>query len=410
MAVYNRMYGSTEPEFHLIKKKNKAGKPIYHVGFLSDQVGRNGKPTYKMMKSTGVGSRTAAEKIARQMIAEGLIFTSKDDLRNYLMNFWDYENSEYVKGLNAEGRTISKQYCTDSIGVLERYVLPYFETRNLTKLSDLNRQNILQWRNYFFEHKTIPEYTAGENAAENKIVSHRTINRARQALFVALQYAAETGLLPVNPGQGIRKVKETTSEQKIFEVSELNQIFNDPEHWGDIRKYAAAMIAATTGARLGEVTGLQIKNLNFQDNTVDILNSWHQTEGLKPCKWNSFRQNVVLPEMTVRVIKELLDNHPWADNPTAYLIYSASGSHRPLDGRAITKALQKRVRQLNLQSGRNFHSLRHTFVSYIRGLLPESKVIRLVGHSNTKMEAHYTHVTESDIEQLRRSVSGLISG
>ncbi|AFG37412.1 hypothetical protein [Spirochaeta africana] len=74
MAVHNRVFLNTDPEFHLIKKKNKKGKPIYHVGFLSDQLGRNGKPSYKLMKSTGVGSRVAAEKIARQMIADGIVF------------------------------------------------------------------------------------------------------------------------------------------------------------------------------------------------------------------------------------------------------------------------------------------------------------------------------------------------
>ncbi|MFO7823847.1 MAG: hypothetical protein R6V72_07890, partial [Cyclobacterium sp.] len=50
---------------------------------------KNGKRKYRAVKTTRCGNRSAAEKTARQMIAEGSVLAARDRLRDYLMDFWD---------------------------------------------------------------------------------------------------------------------------------------------------------------------------------------------------------------------------------------------------------------------------------------------------------------------------------
>ncbi len=94
-------------DYHLIKRKTKAGRTVYHAGFLDTRTGKNGKPRYRAMRSTKTGNKALARKRAQEMIAEGKVFAAKDSLRHFLLDFWTPESSEYIRGKKAEGRHIS---------------------------------------------------------------------------------------------------------------------------------------------------------------------------------------------------------------------------------------------------------------------------------------------------------------
>ena len=74
------------------------------------------------------------------MIAEGSVLAARDTLRDYLVDFWDDGKSEYLRSRRAEGRAHNSVYVRDNRAKMEKYVLPYFEARGITRLSDLDRQ------------------------------------------------------------------------------------------------------------------------------------------------------------------------------------------------------------------------------------------------------------------------------
>ncbi len=402
-------------DYHILKRKNSKGKAIYYVGFLSDLTGKNGKPKYIAMKSTGQSNRVAAEKAARLMLADGMVLASRDTLRAYLLNFWDPAKSEYLRSQRAEGRDHNSNYLKNNKQRIEQYVLPYFEKRGIKKLSGLNRKNILEWRNYLFEHGSIPEYELpvipeGESrrgtAKRPANISASTQNKVRQAFFVALQWAVDMGMLPYHPGSGVKRVKESKTERPIFQIAELEKLFSDP--WEDLRAYCACMLAVTTGARLGEVRGLKLKNTHLEKGYIDILTNYVEGDGLKGPKWGSERVGVPIPETTIQAIRAVLKTSPYGSEPESYIFYSTSSMQRPVDIKLITEGLKKRMKTIGINGGRTFHSFRHTYVSHLRGSIPEAKLIRLVGHTNTAITDQYTHTSEEDLKAVRDAVSGII--
>jgi len=54
------------------------------------------------MRSTGAGNKTLAHKIARQMIVDGPVFTASDDLRQFLLGFWEPDTVWVTEGTYAE--------------------------------------------------------------------------------------------------------------------------------------------------------------------------------------------------------------------------------------------------------------------------------------------------------------------
>src|SRR4030042_3031633 len=138
-------------DYHLLKRKKKGGKIVYYAAFLSDLPGKNGKRQYRAIKSTGVGNRALAHKIARQMLEDRQVLASQDLLRDFLLTFWDPEKSEYLRSARAEGRTHAAAYLTGNRSTVDRYFLPYCDRHGITKLASLTRQNLLAWRNELYE-------------------------------------------------------------------------------------------------------------------------------------------------------------------------------------------------------------------------------------------------------------------
>ena len=368
-------------DYHLLKRKKKGGKVVYHAAFLSDLPGKNGKKQYRTIKSTGVGNRALAHKVARQMLEDGQVLASQDLLRDFLLTFWDPDKSEYLRSARAEGRTHAVAYLMGNRSTVDRYFLPYCNQHGISKLADLTRQNLLAWRNELFETGVGP----------------RVINRTRTAVFTALAWAVEMNMLPHHPGQGVRPVKAKATERKIFELSELSKLFEKP--WPDFRCYAGAALAATTGMRIGEVRGLQVKNLHLEAAYLDVVTNFQDEEGIKPPKWDSERIGVPLPPPTVKALEKVLQLHRWGAQPEHFVFFSTDSPSWPLNKHTLGNALTRACKAAGIPA-RPFHSFRHSFITHASHTLSPAALRYHVGHSNAETTERYQHLSEADRKAL----------
>ena len=278
------------------------------------------------------------------MLTEGKVFAAKDLLKDYLLTYWDPEKSKYLTSCRAEGKTHAAAYLTGNTSAIEHHFLPYFKDHGITKLSDLTRSNLLDWRNHLFEKGTSP----------------RVINRARTAVWTALHWAVKMGELPFHPGQYVDPVKPKETERSIFELAELSKLFEKP--WPDFRCYAASALAATTGMRIGEVRGLLVKNLHLEEDYLDVVANFQDEEGLKPPKWDSDRIGVPLPPPTVCAIAKVLQLHRWGAQPEHFVFFSTDSSSWPLNRHALGNALSRACKAAGIPA-RSFHCFRHSFIT-----------------------------------------------
>ena len=168
-------------------------------------------------------------------------------------------------------------------------------------------------------------------------------------------------VLPHHPGQGVRRVQEKTKERTIVELAEIKTLFAEP--WSDMRAYAACVLAATTGARMGEVRGLQIRNLHLDEGYIDIVTKYVHGDGLKGPKQGNDRIGVRPHAGTIRAIRAALRMHPF----------------------------------------------RHTYVSHLRRMIPEARVIKIIRHATTLTTDEYTHTSEEDRRSVKEAVERLLS-
>lgn len=391
------------PTYHLIQRKRKRGAVLY-AGIVSDTPGEKYSKMVKLQTSPATGGPRdlrrrdrEAETELRELHAAGKLVPSSR-LADYLIDFWTFETSPYIKARRQEGRTISETHCNNNRHWVERYFLPYMAHRKVESLSDLTRKVLLDWRIHLADNgriklpgEKLPTDKDG-NPIEPTRISYSTVNKVRQAVHVALEHAVTVGMIPFNPMTAVRRVKETPNERGAFETHELAKLFAAP--WDDIRSYAGAMLAATTGLRLGEVRGLLVGNLHLRDGYLDVVTNYVDGEGLKAPKWDKVRRGVPIPRHAIVAVVAMMRTNPWKRYaPTDYVFY---GDHpgKPIGKHVMTRSLRARCKAVGV-AYRDFHSLRHSASSQLiaHGARPDD-VQRLLGHSTAMMTAQYTHSTD----------------
>ena len=101
--------------------------------------------------------------------------------------------------------------------------------------------------------------------------SPRTVNNLHTILHAALKQAAEDGAIPVSPLTNIKHAKQERKEVSILRQSQIKEMLDLlPEDWTKLY----FRIAAYTGLRMGEISGLDCKwGIDFKRGTIKVMRS-----------------------------------------------------------------------------------------------------------------------------------------
>ena len=213
-----------------------------------------------------------------------------------------------------------------------------------------------------------------------KKVKAATANMDLRALRRALEAACGEGLMTANVAKSVRPLPTTDSAERApFSAEEVSKLiahaYND--EWRGL-----ILIAAHTGLRMGDVLSLSTENV--EDNTLVI----------RPQKTKRSKRTIRVP-MTSPV-KEWVKDTEGAFFPQ--LRQKSTSTHSTNFARLMEKAGVDR--EITLPGGviarRSFHSLRHSFTSWLAEADVHSDVRRkLTGHQSPGVHDLYTHHDES---------------
>lgn len=225
---------------------------------------------------------------------------------------------------------------------------------------------------------------AGARAPRRAQLSVGTIDAAFRVLDAALADAWDLGRAPRNACRGISVPRpDTIVEPPTLEEAELlfAELAADP--WLPV--YA---LMRETGARLGEVLGLERRNVDTRARTVTYS---RQRSG--SLKTRRSRRTVGIPPY----VAELLEAIP--ERLGSPLVFSTS-SGRPLDQRNVLRRFDRALERAGVEPSSHAdlvkyrpHDLRHTFATtLLEAGVAEPIVAAWLGHSSTAMLKRYSHV------------------
>lgn len=317
---------------------------------------------------------------ARKYISKLLALASPGEvLESYTLETW---SAEWIR---------RKERDKSSKATMARYkshrdaLLEWLGTRSKRPLEALTSQEARQWREYLQDGgrtgKTVLSYTKDAGA----------IYRA----------AIREGLVSFNPFASLEAIDTSDSqERKPFTGEEVTKLIKAApgEQWRGL-----ILVAAYTGLRLGDAARLTWDAVDFEAKRITLI----------PSKTARKKREVRIP-IQEDLLAYLLAAPVAEDNPAAP-VFPSLATLKVGDRAGLSQAFAKIMAKAEVDRGkpsrivkegeatkgritweRGFHSLRHTFTTWLRGCgVSEEDRMALTGHTTRDSHAIYSHADET---------------
>lgn len=275
-------------------------------------------------------------------------------LCEFLVNFWTPEKSEYIQNKRAHKKTIGDYHCKEMRGMVNRYWLPFFgEDFTVGELTEQYLEDFLQ------------------ELANFRHLKGATINHARTCGATGLKWLKNKGIIHSNLMANVEAFsKSDATPRGIPDEKEIKALYE--LDWNNEVMYLAFNLSAFSGLRPGEISGLQVRDIDSDKYLITIRHSWHRTGFLKSTKTNLIRKVPVAHNIILRLLVQA-QRCPGANEET-FVFWSKANDYKPFlpqyydDG--FFEALHKIGVSEKERKERNidFYSLRHFCATYLANM------------------------------------------
>lgn len=219
-----------------------------------------------------------------------------------------------------------------------------------------------------------------------------TVAKIYRLFRTILESAVDDGLIATNPVHIRGAAVERMAERPPLDWDEVQRIA-DAIH---LRFYALVWVAATSGLRFGELTGLTRGHVDLDDRTLRVEQALAFIRGsgatLGPPKSAAAHRTVTLPTSTVEVLAAHMALHV-DDRPEALVFTTVRGG--PLLNRYFAPYWKRATDAAKLGRSVRFHDLRHlagTSAATAGASLRE--VMARMGHATSDASLRYLKASE----------------
>jgi integrase len=316
------------------------------------------------------------------------------DFISFLTNFWDWDNSPYIKEKRRKNHGIHRRHCIIQGRAIPLYWEPFFKGRFL---GDITATDIDAFINYMGDMDL--------SASRKNVVI--------KAGTKPIRWAFSKGYIDKDPTRGHTMFSGDERKREILTPTAASAAFRAV--WNDDRAKLANMLAAVTGMRNGEILALRLQDLGA--DCIYVRCSWNKADGMKPPKNNETRTvEIPFPDLMNSLIEQAKQN-PWGVSPDSLVFWSTNRKSVPMQGQCFGRGLREALIQIGFSKEAaekfTFHGWRHFYTAYMISKLDKKLLKSQTGHKTDIMLAHYgDHRTERDREIIqameRETFAGLL--
>ena len=294
----------------------------------------------------------------------------------YLLLYWDYAQSPYIKQLTRLGRDIPNP---------ERF----------KKIS-----GVLQSHRSFFSDSKLTEIKADEintilGSFKNKFkLKNSTVSKYRSAFTQALNFAYQNNIVTHDVMRGVITFSNKNEEREIFTKAETRKIFNGKTNpFNRLDFYLINKLLFVTGCRVGEILALKQRDIIRTEKgyMLNISKSYNQAgKRLKETKTKRKDYVYISSEMAADLLNFIKTNPFNSDD--SFIFYSEKKDH-PINYNSVLKNFHSTMKKLGIVRKRlTPHSYRHTYAVFLS----------LAGYSQAELKYMTRH---DSLKELQRYMS-----
>jgi len=198
--------------------------------------------------------------------------------------------------------------------------------------------------------------------------------------------------------KGLKVLKGKRTERELPEVLTEDEILAMIEAANHPRDKAMIAVDYEAGLRIGELAGLKVKDITWNEHGAKIKVKGKTGE----------RQIPIV--MAAPYLKRWLELHPAKDNPNAIVFIGIGTRNRgePIGYKSFEKAIKKAAEKAGIKKRIHPHILRHSRATVLANFLTEAQMCEYFGWvQGSSMARIYVHLSGRDIDKAINRVYGI---
>lgn len=217
-------------------------------------------------------------------------------------------------------------------------------------------------------------------------ISNSTINAYKMILSSLFTFAVKYFGLSKNPCSAVSNLKVIKKEMDYWTLEEFNEYMNNVQTNDTLK--LMVYILFWTGMRIGELLALQIKDINFKDNTITISKNavYMSSENIiiQDTTKNYIKRDINIHNALKKRLNKHIDGLYGAKEDT--LLFPMSNYHY------VKRHFRNSFKKVNVKKIR-IHDLRHSHISLLINLgYPINGIARRVGDTPETIISTYAHI------------------
>ncbi len=230
-------------------------------------------------------------------------------------------------------------------------------------------------------------YLANPLSPQDKAPAPATINRYVSSLSAILSYAVQLRWIDDNPCFNLKKLKESKGRDRILTEEEILRLLAVCRDSRSSYLYCYVLISLTTGARQGEILGLEWRHIDFENKLAHL----QETKNGRP-------RSISLADSIITELKLLYQKR----NPAKPLVFASKTAFGCID---INKAWKEALKRAGIENCRA-HDMRHTFCTLAaKQGASNLELATAMGHRTLTMLQRYTHLDAQITKKFSTNIS-----
>ena len=313
----------------------------------------------------------------------------KSDIKlcEFLINFWDYDNSEFIQRHIARGHSMSKKHAFCMHAFVKNYWRPYWGDD--TTIEDLTKLELDDFFFYLYREKQL----AGE-----------TVNKVINSASRCTRWLYENNKIKINPLFGIERFKAEHAGRDIPTEAEVRRLLQ--LDWENPMALMAFKLGAFCGLRAGEISGLRVCDVDVAEGMLHVRHSYSEVDGLKSTK-NKDKRDLPIDNVTALQLMNHARLNP-KFNELSYIFWSSKDPTKSTTPGYYADIFYLALEKIGISEAerkdRNivFHSLRHFCATILAQRTDRNTVMTILGHRTEKVSEHYSdHDTKEKFDNMR---------
>ncbi len=322
---------------------------------------------------------------------------NRNENPEFVNEFLDYSSTILNKSINS-----IKEYNYDIAHFL-KFIKVHFKMENIDCDEDIKNIDISDLKIDTISKITLSDIHAFLAYLKNTYHSKpATLARKTASIRVFFKYMCnKANLIHDNPALDLETPKLDKRLPKYLTLDESKKLLNATKnptishgnHDNSLRDYAIITLFLNCGIRLSELTGINIKDIDFENNKLNVIG-----------KGNKERA-IYLNKACINAIKSYINVRPTNNlNLNAKNALFLSEQHNRISNRTVQYIVKKKLMDSGIDSNKySVHKLRHTAATlmYKYGQVDIRALQEVLGHESISTTEIYTHV---DNEQVRNAI------